>query len=196
MDRPERRLDGRGTRAPVRVRPGPRGPSLSVRSSHPRRPDRVCAVPDSIRVMSGLRREPGLLEALVYGVGLVLGAGIYAILGEATGVTGGSIVFAFLLAALVASFTGLSYAELASLYPKAEGDYIYVREAFDFERLRLGRSRPDRTASAGPNSRSERPRARETGSSTMAFRTAADARPDVATALGGRESVSLGPEGL
>lgn len=83
--------------------------------------------------MPELRRELGLLEAVVYGVGLILGAGIYAILGEATGVTGGSIVISFLLAALIASLTGLSYAELASLFPKAEGDYIYVREAFDRE---------------------------------------------------------------
>ncbi|WP_254841059.1 APC family permease [Natronomonas marina] len=80
--------------------------------------------------MAELRRELGLLEAVVYGVGLILGAGIYAIIGEATGVTGGSIVVSFLLAALVASLTGLSYAELASLFPKAEGDYVYVREAF------------------------------------------------------------------
>lgn len=85
--------------------------------------------------MSELRRELGLTEAVVYGVGLILGAGIYAILGEATGVTGGSIVFSFLLAAAIASLTGLSYAELASLYPKGEGDYIYVREAFDREIL-------------------------------------------------------------
>ncbi|WP_152041142.1 APC family permease [Salinigranum salinum] len=83
--------------------------------------------------MSELRRELGLVEAVVYGVGLILGAGIYAILGEATGVTGGSIVVSFLLAALIASLTGLSYAELASLFPKAEGDYIYVREAFNRE---------------------------------------------------------------
>jgi APA family basic amino acid/polyamine antiporter len=83
--------------------------------------------------MPELRRELGLLEAVVYGVGLILGAGIYAILGEATGVTGDSIVISFLLAALIASLTGLSYAELASLFPKAEGDYIYVREAFDRE---------------------------------------------------------------
>jgi len=81
--------------------------------------------------MPELRRELGLLEAIVYGVGLILGAGIYAILGEATGVTGDSIVVSFLLAALIASLTGLSYAELASLFPKAEGDYIYVREAFN-----------------------------------------------------------------
>lgn len=85
--------------------------------------------------MAELRRELDLFEVVVYGVGLILGAGIYAILGEATGVTGGSIVFAFLLAALIAALTGLSYAELASIYPKAEGDYIYVREAFDRELL-------------------------------------------------------------
>ena len=83
--------------------------------------------------MSGLRRELGLSEAVVYGVGLILGAGIYAILGEATGVTGGSIVLSFLLAAVIAALTGLSYAELSSMFPKAEGDYIYVREAFDRE---------------------------------------------------------------
>jgi APA family basic amino acid/polyamine antiporter len=81
--------------------------------------------------MSELRRELGLVEAVVYGVGLILGAGIYAILGEATGVTGDSIVFSFLLAAVIAALTGLSYAELASMFPRAEGDYIYVREAFD-----------------------------------------------------------------
>jgi APA family basic amino acid/polyamine antiporter len=81
--------------------------------------------------MPELRRELGLLEAVVYGVGLILGAGIYAILGEATGVTGGSIVVSFLLAAVVASMTGLSYAELSSRYPGSEGDYIYVRRAFD-----------------------------------------------------------------
>ena len=83
--------------------------------------------------MSGLRRELGLTEAVVYGVGLILGAGIYAVLGEAAGVAGPSVVVSFLLAALVASLTGLSYAELSSIYPRAEGDYIYVREAFDRE---------------------------------------------------------------
>jgi APA family basic amino acid/polyamine antiporter len=82
-----------------------------------------------------LRRELGLLEVVVYGVGLILGAGIYAILGEATGVAGESIPIAFGLAAVVASFTGLSYAELASRFPKGEGDYVYIREAFGAKRL-------------------------------------------------------------
>jgi APA family basic amino acid/polyamine antiporter len=81
-----------------------------------------------------LRRDLGLGEVVVYGVGLILGAGIYAILGEAAGVAGESLTLSFLAAAVVASFTGLSYAELASRFPKGEGDYVYVREAFDAKR--------------------------------------------------------------
>ena len=77
-----------------------------------------------------LRRDLGLAEVVVYGVGLILGAGIYAILGEATAVAGESVPLAFLAAAVVASFTGLSYAELASRFPRGEGDYVYVRETF------------------------------------------------------------------
>ncbi|HKJ58315.1 MAG TPA: amino acid permease [Halobacteriales archaeon] len=82
-----------------------------------------------------LEREVGLFEATVYGVGLILGAGIYAIIGEAAGVAGGSLIPAFLLAATIASLTGLSYAELASRYPVAEGDYVYARRAFHSEHL-------------------------------------------------------------
>ncbi|MFC7138147.1 APC family permease [Halobaculum litoreum] len=76
-----------------------------------------------------LRRDLGFVEVVVYGVGLILGAGIYAILGAAAGVAGEAVPLAFLLAAVVAAFTGLSYAELASRYPRGEGDYVYVREA-------------------------------------------------------------------
>ncbi len=82
-----------------------------------------------------LRRDLGLVEVVVYGVGLILGAGIYAILGEATAVAGEAVPFSFLLAAVIASFTGLSYAELASRFPKGEGDYVYVREAIQSKRL-------------------------------------------------------------
>ncbi|OTF01786.1 APC family permease [Halorubrum sp. SD683] len=86
-------------------------------------------------VSPALRRDLGLFEVSVYGIGLILGAGIYAVLGEAAGVAGESLPLSFLLAAVVAAFTGLSYAELASRFPKGEGDYVYVREAFDSKRL-------------------------------------------------------------
>jgi len=85
--------------------------------------------------MPELNRTVGLLEASVYGVGLILGAGIYAILGEAVAETGESIIVSFALAAGVATFTGLSYAELASRYPKGEGEYLYAWAAFGDKRL-------------------------------------------------------------
>jgi APA family basic amino acid/polyamine antiporter len=86
-------------------------------------------------VAPALRRDLSLGEVVVYGVGLILGAGIYAVLGAAAGAAGEGVAGSFLLAAVVASFTGLSYAELASRFPRGEGDYVYVRTAFDSKRL-------------------------------------------------------------
>jgi len=77
-----------------------------------------------------LKRGLGLIQTSVYGIGLILGAGIYAIIGEAAGLAGESILFSILIASLVAALTGLSYCELSSIFPLAEGDYIYVRSAF------------------------------------------------------------------
>jgi APA family basic amino acid/polyamine antiporter len=77
-----------------------------------------------------LRRELGLFEATLCGVGIILGAGIYVLIGKAAGLAGNAIWASFLLAALTAAFTGLSYAELSSMFPKAGAEYVYVRNAF------------------------------------------------------------------
>lgn len=77
-----------------------------------------------------LRREIGLFGLTSYGVGMILGAGIYALIGSAAGVAGNSVWMSFLLGAFISSFTGLSYAELASTIPKAAAEYSYAREAF------------------------------------------------------------------
>ena len=66
----------------------------------------------------------------MYGVGLILGAGIYALIGDAAGAAGNSVWISFVLAAISAVFTGLSYAELSSMYPKAAAEYSYVKNAF------------------------------------------------------------------
>jgi APA family basic amino acid/polyamine antiporter len=66
----------------------------------------------------------------MYGVGLILGAGIYALIGDAVGAAGNSVWISFVLAAISAVFTGLSYAELSSMYPKAAAEYSYVKNAF------------------------------------------------------------------
>ncbi len=77
-----------------------------------------------------LHRRVGLLAASLSGIGLILGAGIYVLIGEAAGEAGNGIWAAFLIGAIVAGATGLSYAELTALFPEAGAAAVYAREAF------------------------------------------------------------------
>ena len=76
-----------------------------------------------------LRKTLGLLETTVGGVGIILGAGIYALVGEGRGKAGDAVWLSFLLAAVMAGVIGLSYAELAAAFPRAGADYEYTRQA-------------------------------------------------------------------
>ncbi len=80
--------------------------------------------------MSELKRHMGLFHLTMYGVGLILGAGIYVLIGEAAGFAGNSMWISFLLGSIVAIFAGLSYAELSALFPKAAAEYTFVKNAF------------------------------------------------------------------
>ncbi|MBY0414246.1 MAG: APC family permease [Bdellovibrionales bacterium] len=73
-----------------------------------------------------------------YGTGMILGAGIYSIIGKAAGIAGESLWQGFLLAGIAALLTALSYAELATMYPTAGGEYIYLRKAFSKNRWVAG----------------------------------------------------------
>jgi len=59
-----------------------------------------------------------------------LGAGIYSILGEAAGIAGEALWLSFLVGGLAALLTGMSYAELATMFPRAGAEYVYVRAAW------------------------------------------------------------------
>lgn len=80
--------------------------------------------------MRTLRREAGLFQLVTYGVGNIVGAGIYVLVGAASGFAGNAVWLAFLIGAIVALFTGLSYAELGSIYPKAASEYEYAGKAY------------------------------------------------------------------
>ncbi len=80
--------------------------------------------------MFELKRRMGLFHLTMYGVGLILGAGIYVLIGEAIGLAGNSVWIAFVLGSVVALFAGLSYAELSSMFPKAAAEYTFVKNAF------------------------------------------------------------------
>lgn len=72
----------------------------------------------------------GLVALVFYGVGDILGAGIYALIGKMAGVMGNAIWVAFLLSLLAAVLTGLSYASLGSRYPRAAGAAYVAQRAF------------------------------------------------------------------
>jgi basic amino acid/polyamine antiporter, APA family len=80
---------------------------------------------------SGLRRELGLFQATVAGVGIILGAGIYALIGVAAGPAGNATWLAFLITAIIALFTGLSYAELSSMFKGNAAEYDYIKAAMN-----------------------------------------------------------------
>lgn len=80
--------------------------------------------------MTSLSRHIGLFHLTMYGVGLILGAGIYVLIGEAAGLAGNALWISFILGSAVAAFAGLSYSELSALFPKAAAEYIFVKEGF------------------------------------------------------------------
>jgi APA family basic amino acid/polyamine antiporter len=79
---------------------------------------------------AGLSRVLGLTEVTASGVGIIIGAGIYVLIGEAAAQSGATMWLAFILAAGLSALTGLSYAELASMFPRSGAEYEYTRHAF------------------------------------------------------------------
>ncbi|MFH1420515.1 MAG: APC family permease [Candidatus Aenigmatarchaeota archaeon] len=78
-----------------------------------------------------LKKELTLFTATMYGVGMILGAGIYALIGQGAALAGNALWIPFVIAAIIASFSGLSYAELSSMYPKEAAEFVYTKRAFN-----------------------------------------------------------------
>jgi len=85
---------------------------------------------EEVKKAPKLKRRVSLFGVTVYGVGNVLGAGIYALIGEVVGITGNLSWLAFVLASITGALTGLSYAELSAMYPKSAAEFVYTEEAF------------------------------------------------------------------
>lgn len=67
----------------------------------------------------------------LYGLGTIIGAGIYVLVGEIAGQAGLFAPIAFLVAAIVATFTGFTYGELAARLPFSGGEAVYANVAFN-----------------------------------------------------------------
>ena len=84
-----------------------------------------------------LKRSISLTLVTFYGIGTILGAGIYVLVGKVAGEAGMATPMAFLLASLLAGFSAFSYAELASRFPRSAGEAVYVQQAFGVKQFSL-----------------------------------------------------------
>ncbi|MEM0896313.1 MAG: APC family permease [Verrucomicrobiota bacterium] len=95
-------------------------------SQQPASPDGPGPEPGAL----GLKPALNLPLLVFYGVGVTIGAGIFALIGEVLRVAGDEAPISFLLAGIVGGVTGMTYAVLVRAYPEAGGVAIYTTRAF------------------------------------------------------------------
>ncbi|MFT4847548.1 MAG: APA family basic amino acid/polyamine antiporter [Sediminicola sp.] len=83
----------------------------------------------------GLKKQLGTVQILLYGVGTMLGAGIYVLVGKVAGYAGTLAPLSFLIAGVLAGLTAYSYSLLSPRFPKSGGEIVYVDNAFNSKRL-------------------------------------------------------------
>lgn len=84
-----------------------------------------------------LKRRIGLPLLTAYGVGVMVGAGIYVLVGAVVADAGAWAPLSFLLAGLIAAPTALSYAEFSTRLPEAAGEAVYVGNGLNSDVLAL-----------------------------------------------------------
>ena len=82
-----------------------------------------------------LKRSLNLPIVTLYGVGAILGAGIYVLISAVVAAAGHLAPLAFLLAAVIAVFSAFSYAELVDRFPYSAGEAVYIDKAFGRRRF-------------------------------------------------------------
>ena len=82
-----------------------------------------------------LMRTIGPAQMALYGLGSMLGAGIYGLIGKAAGQAGNAVWLSFVVALVAALLTAFSYASLGSRYPRAAGAAYVTERAYGFPLL-------------------------------------------------------------
>ena len=88
-------------------------------------------------MQTDLKRSLSLPLVTFYGIGTILGAGIYVLVGKVAGFAGMFTPFAFLLAAFLAALSAFSYAELSARFPMSAGEAVYVQEGLGWRKLSI-----------------------------------------------------------
>lgn len=73
-------------------------------------------------------RSMGLVQTTASGVAIIVGAGIFVLLGPAAEKAGGQVWLAFIVAAVLCALTAFSYMELASMFPRAGSEHEFARQ--------------------------------------------------------------------
>jgi APA family basic amino acid/polyamine antiporter len=88
-------------------------------------------------MQTDLKRSLSLPLVTFYGIGTILGAGIYVLVGKVAGYAGMFTPLAFLVASLLAALSAFSYAELSARFPKSAGEAVYVQEGLGWRHLSI-----------------------------------------------------------
>lgn len=86
---------------------------------------------------ASLKRSLSLPLLTFYGLGNILGAGIYVLVGKVAGEAGYFAPLAFFIASIIAAISAFTYAELSARYPVSAGEAVYLYEGFGIEKLSL-----------------------------------------------------------
>ncbi|MDF2983287.1 MAG: hypothetical protein K0Q69_3059, partial [Devosia sp.] len=76
------------------------------------------------------RGQIGVFVAAFLGVGAMVGAGIFALLGEAGAIAGSAVWVSFLIAGVIAMLQGYSFAKLGTRYPSQGGTIEFLVQGF------------------------------------------------------------------
>jgi len=82
----------------------------------------------SSTVEVSLKRDLGLLEVLMIGVGPTIGSTIFILVGFGVSIAGPALLLALSLNFIVTLFTAFSYAELSSAFPETGGGYLWAKK--------------------------------------------------------------------
>lgn len=93
--------------------------------------DLTLETPDQVT----LKRDLSLTLITFYGLGNILGAGIYVLVGKVAGEAGYFTPLSFFIASIIAGISAFSYAELSARYPVSAGEAVYIHEGFGIKNL-------------------------------------------------------------
>ncbi|WP_238387909.1 APC family permease [Pararcticibacter amylolyticus] len=89
--------------------------------------------PQALKESEGMKRELNLLDATLLVAGSMIGSGIFIVSADITRHSGsaGWLIAVWLIGGFMTLIAALSYGELSAMYPKAGGQYVYLKEAYN-----------------------------------------------------------------